>query len=186
MPLATAFSLLSKAAAFSSAGACGRRGEKDPPPTPSQSAYLQDPAFSPDGRRRSQADTAPSTALSSTAPGAASTYHSAPYAPLGVCAWNFLHPRSAIIYNTKNKLMGRYMNSQFFHHHMPPQMADSRQGRQPGIPQQPWARPCAVATARAPARRAMHGIKGGAGCRLVLGLARYTPRFWPDIRPVFG
>jgi hypothetical protein len=30
---------------------------------------------------------------------------------LSVCAWNFLHPRSAVIYNTKNTLMGRYMNS---------------------------------------------------------------------------
>jgi hypothetical protein len=52
-----------------------------------------------------------------------------------------------------------------------------------GIPQQLWAHPCVVAT-RAPVRRAINGIAGRAGCRLVL--ARYTPCFWLDIRPVFG
>ena len=42
-------------------GSLWSKRRKGPPPHPSQSAYLQDPAFNPDGRRRSQADTAPST-----------------------------------------------------------------------------------------------------------------------------
>jgi hypothetical protein len=33
-------------------------------------------------------------------------------------------------------------------------------------------------------RRAINGSAGRAGCRL--GLVRYTPCFWSDIRPVFG
>jgi hypothetical protein len=102
---------------------------------------------------------------------------------------HFLHPRSAIIYNTKNKLMGRYMNSQFCHHHMP-QMADSRQpaARHPaaamGTPMCGRDGPSACSAGD---KRHQRGgrlqVSFGFGRKNALFLARYTPCFWLKYTP---